>query len=155
MANGVTKAAKKVEAAKKAPAKKAAPAKSVAKRATKPATPAKTQVPAPEPATLATTPAVALRRGRQPVNPEDVFARFRSGFKVGSRLEGEVTTFTSHGAVITVTFKGGQVECYAPTTLLGDPPPARARDVLKRGDRRTFRLITVDPDRRIAELALT
>ncbi len=155
MANGVTKAAKKVEAAKKAPTKKAAPVKSVAKRATKPATPAKTQVPAPEPATPATTPAVALRRGRQPVNPEDVFARFRSGFKVGSRLEGEVTTFTSHGAVITVTFKGGQVECYAPTTLLGDPPPARARDVLKRGDRRTFRLITVDPDRRIAELALT
>jgi hypothetical protein len=51
--------------------------------------------------------------------------------------------------------KGGQqIECYAPTTSLGDPAPARARDVLKRGDRRTFRLVTVDGERRIAELAL-
>jgi hypothetical protein len=47
------------------------------------------------------------------------------------------------------------VECYAPTTLLGTPPPARARDVLKRGDQRTFRLVTVDSERRIAELALS
>ncbi len=154
VANGATKAAKKVEAVKKAPAKKVAPAKAATKRVAKSAAPAKSQTPVPEPSTPPTTPVVALRRGRQPVNPEDVFARFRSAYKVGSRLEGEVTTFTSHGAVITVTFKGGQVECYAPTTLLGDPPPPRARDVLKRGDRRTFRLITVDPDRRIAELAL-
>ena len=150
----VANGAKKVEAVKKAPAKKVAPAKAATKRVAKSAAPAKPQTPVPEPSTPPTTPVVALRRGRQPVNPEDVFARFRSAYKVGSRLEGEVTTFTSHGAVITVTFKGGQVECYAPTTLLGDPPPPRARDVLKRGDRRTFRLITVDPDRRIAELAL-
>ena len=47
------------------------------------------------------------------------------------------------------------VECYAPTTLLGTPAPARARDVLKRGDHRTFRLVAVDSERRIAELALT
>ena len=149
----VSKVAKKAEGAKKAPAKKAPVAKVAAKRASKSRTPVKA-APAPEPAPVVNVPAVALRRGRQPVNPEDVFARFRSAFKVNSRLEGEVTTFTSHGAVITVAFKGGQVECYAPTTLLGDPPPARARDVLKRGDRRTFRLITVDPERRIAELAL-
>jgi len=51
--------------------------------------------------------------------------------------------------------KNGQsIECYAPTTSLGDPAPARARDVLKRGDRRNFRLVTVDAERRIAELAL-
>ena len=149
----VSKVAKKAEGAKKAPAKKAPVAKVAAKRASKSRTPVKA-APAPEPAPVVNVPAVALRRGRQPVNPEDAFARFRSAFKVNSRLEGEVTTFTSHGAVITVAFKGGQVECYAPTTLLGDPPPARARDVLKRGDRRTFRLITVDPERRIAELAL-
>ncbi len=88
------------------------------------------------------------------MNPEGAFATFRSTFKVGARFDGEVTTFTSHGAVISVTVKGEVVECYAPTTLLGDPPPARARDVLKRGDRRTFRLVTVDSERRIAELAL-
>jgi hypothetical protein len=100
-------------------------------------------------------PAVALRRGRHPVNPEADFALFRSSHRIGSRVDGEVTAFTSHGAVIKVTLKNGQsIECYAPTTSLGDPAPARARDVLKRGDRRTFRLVTVDADRRIAELAL-
>jgi hypothetical protein len=100
-------------------------------------------------------PAVALRRGRHPVNPESDFALFRSAHRIGSRVEGEVTDFTSHGAVIKVALKTGQlIECYAPTTSLGNPAPARARDVLKRGDRRTFRLVAVDVERRIAELAL-
>ena len=134
---------KMVEAPKKAPGKKTAakaPVKAIKKVAKTPAVP---------------TPAVALRRGRQPVNPEADFTLFRSTFRVGSRVQGEVTAFTSHGAVIKVQLKGGkQVECYAPTTLLGSPAPARARDVLKRGDQRTFRLVTVDSERRIAELAL-
>jgi ribosomal protein S1 len=110
----------------------------------------------PKPASApARAPAVALRRGRFPVNPEAEFTAFRSAHRVGAKMEGEVTAFTSHGAVIKVTLKGGQtIECYAPTTLLGDPAPARARDVLQRGDRRKFRLVTVDADRRIAELAL-
>ena len=100
-------------------------------------------------------PAVALRRGRHPVNPEAEFTLFRTTYKIGARVEGEVTAFASHGAVIKVTMRNDHhVECYAPTTSLGSPPPARARDVLKRGDRRTFRLLTVDVDRRIAELAL-
>jgi Zc3h12a-like Ribonuclease NYN domain len=100
-------------------------------------------------------PAVALKRGRQPVNPESAFAQFQNTYRVGSKVPGEVTAFTSHGAVIKVELKNDQqVECYAPTTLLGSPPPARARDVLKRGDKRTFRLMNVDSARRIAELAL-
>jgi hypothetical protein len=100
-------------------------------------------------------PAVALRRGRHPVNPEADFALFRSAHRIGSRVEGEVTDFTSHGAVIKVALKTGQlIECYAPTNSLGNPAPARARDVLKRGDHRTFRLVAVDVERRIAELAL-
>ena len=98
---------------------------------------------------------VALRRDRQPVNPEADFLQFSSHHRIGSRLEGEVTAFTSHGAVIRVELKGAKpIECYAPTMLLGDPAPARARDVLKRGDRRQFRLVTLDTERRIAELAL-
>lgn len=133
---------------KKSPAKVAkAPAKP-AKRALKVAleVPATIEVP---------TPAVALRRGRQPVNPEAEFTMFRNAHRIGARVEGEVSTFTSHGAVIKVTLKGGQhIECYAPTTLLGTPAPARARDVLKRGDRKSFRLVNVDSERRIAELAL-
>ncbi len=138
------KALKASEAAKKRPAKKivkatAKPVKKVAKKE----------------APVAPAPAVALKRGRQPVNPEADFTLFKSTFRIGSRVQGEVTAFTSHGAVIKVELKGGkQVECYAPTTSLGSPAPARARDVLKRGDQRTFRLATVDSERRIAELAL-
>ncbi len=101
-------------------------------------------------------PAVALRRGRQPVNPEDRFTTFVKQYKVGTTLSGEVVAFTSHGAVIKVAMKNGEtIECYAPTTSLGDPAPARARDVLKRGDRKSFRLVNVDDERRIAELALS
>jgi hypothetical protein len=142
----VKKSVKKAAPAKKAPVKKA-PVKAPAKKATAKVT-ATPVAPAP-------APAESLRRGRQPVNPEADFTLFRSSHRLGARLEGEVTAFTSHGAVIKVTMKGGQqIECYAPTTSLGDPAPARARDVLKRGDRRTFRLVTVDGERRIAELAL-
>ncbi len=140
-AKAAKKALKTAEPAKK-PAKKLAkaPAKSIKKVAKHEAAPA---------------PAVALKRGRQPVNPEADFTLFKNTYRVGSRVQGEVTAFTSHGAVIKVELKGGkQVECYAPTTSLGTPAPARARDVLKRGDQRTFRLVTVDSERRIAELAL-
>jgi hypothetical protein len=138
------KLTKTVDAAKKAPMKKTAakvPVKTNKKVSKTPAA-----VPAP---------VVALRRGRQPVNPAVDFTLFKRTFRIGSRVPGEVTAFTSHGAVIRVQLKGGkQVECYAPTTLLGSPAPARARDVLARGDQRTFRLVTVDSERRIAELAL-
>jgi hypothetical protein len=104
----------------------------------------------------APAPTVALRRGRQPVNPEARFSTFVKQHKIGSALAGEVVAFTSHGAVIKVTMKNGdEIECYAPTTSLGDPAPARARDVLKRGDKRTFRLLNVDGERRIAELGLS
>jgi hypothetical protein len=142
----VRKVAKRVPAMKKTSEKPVTPVKKTATKATKKAS--KATVAAPEPA-------VALRRGRHPVNPEADFILFRAAHRLGSRVEGEVTAFTSHGAVIKVRLKGGQeIECYAPTTSLGDPAPARARDVLKRGDRRTFRLVTVDSERRIAELAL-
>lgn len=146
------KAAKAVDAVKKvAVARVAGEAKKAAKKAAK-----VDDVAGKAAGSVSPEPAVALRRGRQPVNPEAVFSLFRSAFRVGAKVPGEVTAFTSHGAVITVGLKGGQtVECYAPTTGLGSPPPARARDVLKRGDQRTFRLVNVDGERRIAELALS
>ena len=136
----------------KKPARRTGAAKAVAKKSPTKEPAKKAQK---SPSLDAPAPAVALRRGRHPVNPDADFASFRSAHRLGSKVEGEVTAFTSHGAVIKVTLKGGeQIECYAPTTSLGNPAPARARDVLKRGDRRTFRLVTVDADRRIAELAL-
>jgi hypothetical protein len=146
------RAAKVVEVAKTEPPAKKVTAKKTSKATEKPAKKVQKMAP-PAPGA---PPAVALRRGRQPVNPESDFALFKSTFRLGARVPGEVTAFTSHGAVIRVALKGDHsVECYAPTTLLGTPPPARARDVLQRGDQRTFRLITVDVERRIAELALS
>ena len=89
------------------------------------------------------------------MNPEADFALFRSTYRIGARVQGEVTAFTSHGAVIKVELKGESTWSVTPRRrCLGTPAPARARDVLKRGDQRTFRLVTVDADRRIAELAL-
>lgn len=120
--------------------------KKVAKKVAKKAVP---EVPAES-----TTP-VAARRTRQPVNPHDAFTAFVKSTKIGGKLEGTVKAFTSHGAVITVTMKNGTaIECYAPTTNLASPPPTRARDVLKRGDVKAFVLVTVDSERRIAELGL-
>jgi hypothetical protein len=142
----VKRVAKRAHAAKKTSEKPVAPVKKAPTKATKKVSKALAPV---------LEPVVALRRGRHPVNPEADFTLFRAAHRLGSRVDGEVTAFTSHGAVIKVHLKGGQeIECYAPTTSLGDPAPARARDVLNRGDRRTFRLVTVDSERRIAELAL-
>lgn len=140
---------------KKATKKTAAPKKAAAPKASVPVTKKAAKAAPTIVEKTASEPAPVLRRGRQPVNPEADFVVFKSASKIGSKVEGEVTAFTSHGAVIKVNLKNGhQVECYAPTTSLGDPAPARARDVLKRGDVRMFRLVTVDSERRIAELAL-
>ncbi|HEY7931480.1 MAG TPA: hypothetical protein VIC81_04355 [Acidimicrobiales bacterium] len=140
---GAKKSAAPTKAAAKVPVKKQAEKRVATKRAAK-------SVVTPEP--VAT---VALRRGRQPVNPQEVYDAFAAGHRIGARVEGEVTAFTSHGAVIKVRVKGGKdMECYAPTASLAQPAPARARDVLKRGDARTFRLVSVDAERRIAELSL-
>jgi len=133
----VKKVAKKVAKAELVEAPK--PVKKVAKKA----------VVEPE------APVIAVRRSRQPVNPEDAFATFVKAVKIGAGIDGEVKAFTSHGAVVTTVLKNGSViECYAPTANLGDPAPTRARDVLKRGDVRRFTLISVDSERRIAEVGL-
>ena len=147
---------KAVKKTAKPPVKKAEakPAKKAAKKAE--AKPAKKTVKAVKKVTPKVDEApVVMRRGRQPVNPESEFALFRSNYRIGQRVEGEVVAFTSHGAVIKVSLKGAKnMECYAPTASLGKPAPARARDVLKRGDIKNFKLVSVDGERRIAELSL-
>jgi hypothetical protein len=155
--------AKKVEPSKaaKAPAKKADAAK-VAKTVAKKVEPSKAaKAPAkkaepakPAKAPAKKIPAAVLRRDREPVNSEKVFTAFTASHRVRGAVEGVVSAFTSHGAVITVTTTAGDMECYAPTTSLGTPAPTRARDVFKRGDTAKFKLVVVDKERRIAELAL-
>ena len=72
-----------------------------------------------------------------------------------STVEGTVASFTSHGAMITVTVgRSTKVACYVPLARLGRPAPTKARDVLKMGEVRDFRVVAYDADRRIAELSL-
>ena len=74
---------------------------------------------------------------------------------MGSTIEGEVVSFTSHGAMVDVALPGGgTLHCYIPLTAMGTPPPTKARQVLKKGEVRPFVLAGLDPPRRVAELAL-
>lgn len=91
------------------------------------------------------------RTGPPPaVNGPLTFLTFVSDHPIGSLVEGTVSSFTSHGAMIDV----GDMHCYAPLVGLGRPAPRRAREVLERGEKRKFVLVALDPPRRGAELAL-
>jgi hypothetical protein len=83
------------------------------------------------------------------------FINFVAAFSVGSTIDGEVVSFTSHGAMVDVSLPGGGVlHCYIPLAAMGTPPPTKARKVLKKGEVRRFVLAGLDPPRRVAELAL-
>jgi hypothetical protein len=84
------------------------------------------------------------------VNDPLPFITFASEHPVGSEVQGTVVSFTSHGAMAQVE----DMLCYVPLAGLGDPPPRRARDVLRQGETRTFELVALDPARRGAQLAL-
>jgi hypothetical protein len=95
------------------------------------------------------------RRGRgrgpaEPVNEPLAFITFIADHQPGSEVEATVDSFTSHGAFVTAN----GARCYVPLTGLGDPPPRSAKDVLHRGEPRTFVVQALDPPRRGIELAL-
>ena len=100
------------------------------------------------------------RRRRAPSPPPAVneplaFITFVATYPLGSEVEGEVVSYTSHGAMVDVDLpEGGVLHAYIPLTAMGSPPPTKAREIVKRGDRRRFVLVALDPPRRVAELAL-
>ncbi len=142
--------AKKAAATKKAPVvKKSAPEmkaepvrKSAAKKSSAPQPdlhPAKRRVATPPPA----------------VNEPLAFITFVATYPVGTILEGEVVSFTSHGAMVDVDLPdGGSLHCYIPLSAMGNPPPTKARQMLTKGEVRPFVLSSLDPPRRVAELSL-
>ena len=69
---------------------------------------------------------------------------------MGSEVEGIIDSFTSHGAFV----NADGARCYAPVVGLGSPPPRSAKEVLTRGETRTFVVQALDPPRRGIELAL-
>jgi len=84
------------------------------------------------------------------VNEPLPFITFIADHPLGTEVEGTVEGFTSHGAFVTA----GGARCYAPVSGLGDPPPRSAKEVLTRGEVRTFVIQALDPPRRGIELAL-
>jgi hypothetical protein len=98
------------------------------------------------------------RRGRrrgsrepaEPVNEPLAFISFIADHQPGTEVEATVESFTSHGAFVTAN----GARCYVPLTGLGDPPPRSAKEVLNRGEARTFVVQALDPPRRGIELAL-
>jgi hypothetical protein len=89
------------------------------------------------------------------VNEPLAFINFVAAYTVGSTIEGEVVSFTSHGAMVDVSMPaGGVLHCYIPLAAMGTPPPTKARQVLKKGEVRPFVLAGLDPSRRVAELTL-
>jgi len=102
------------------------------------------------------SPSVKRRRRRtaappaEPVNEPLAFIQFVAEHPLGSEVEGEVDTFSSHGTFV----NAGGARCYVPLSGLGDPPPRAAREVVKRGEQRAFVVQALDPARRGIELAL-
>jgi Zc3h12a-like Ribonuclease NYN domain len=156
-ASGPKKAAatKKAPATKKALAAKKAPAGKtpVTKKAA-----AEAKVPQRTRAHLAAAAPVAKKASASPppaVNEPLAFINFVATYPVGSTLEGEVVSFTSHGAMVDVALPdGGRLHCYIPLSAMGTPPPTKARELLNKGEVRTFVLAGLDPPRRVAELSL-
>lgn len=85
-----------------------------------------------------------------PVNEPLPFITFIAEHMLGSEVEGEVESFSSHGAFVLL----GDAKGYIPLSAMGDPPPRAARDVLNKGEKRTFVVQALDPLRRGIELAL-
>jgi hypothetical protein len=109
--------------------------------------------PAPSKADAAEQDDRRRRRGAvpsDPVNEPMVFLGFVASHRPGSRVEGVVDEFTSHGAFVRV----GEARCYLPLSGLGNPAPRAARDVVAKGETREFVVQALDPPRRGIELAL-
>jgi len=96
------------------------------------------------------TRAAAMKRPQQPLNDQLPFITFIADHLPGSTVEGEVVEFSSHGAYVQV----GDVRCYVPLKFMGDPAPRSAREVLERGERRTFVVQSIEAARRGIDLAL-
>jgi hypothetical protein len=84
------------------------------------------------------------------VNEPLTFIQFIADHQPGATVEGEIESFASHGAFVLV----GDARCYIPLSAMGDPPPRSAREILNRGETRTFVVQALDAPRRGIELAL-
>jgi hypothetical protein len=85
-----------------------------------------------------------------PVNEPLAFITFIAAHPLGSEVVGTVAEFSSHGAFV----DADGARCYLPLSAMGEPPPRRAREVVGKGEERSFVVQALDPQRRGVELAL-
>src|ERR1700678_4384154 len=85
-----------------------------------------------------------------PVNEPLAFITFIAAHPLGSEVLGTVAEFSSHGAFV----DADGARCYLPLSAMGDPAPRRAREVVAKGEERSFVIQALDPLRRGVELAL-
>jgi hypothetical protein len=103
-------------------------------------------------------PAQPKRRRRQrrqapapgAVNDPNSFLRFVTDHLPGTEVDGRVDEYSSHGAFVDVD----GVRAYVPLAAMGNPPPASAREALRKGETRRFVVQAFDTPRRGVELAL-
>ena len=86
----------------------------------------------------------------EPVNDPLPFITFIAAHPLGTEVAGTVAEFSSHGAFVDAF----GARCYVPLSAMGDPPPRRAREVVSKGEERTFVVQAFDPQRRGIELAI-
>ncbi len=86
----------------------------------------------------------------EPVNEPLAFITFIAAHPLGSDVVGSVLEYSSHGAFI----EADGARCYIPLSAMASPPPRRAREVVTKGEARTFVVQAFDPPRRGVELAL-
>jgi hypothetical protein len=85
-----------------------------------------------------------------PVNEPLAFITFIAAHPLGAEVTGTVAEFSSHGAFV----EADGARCYLPLSGMGQPPPRRAREVVGKGEERTFVVQALDPLRRGIELAM-
>ena len=89
-------------------------------------------------------------RPLEPVNEPLAFISFVSEHQLGSELDGEVDTYSSHGMYVSA----GGARCYVPFSGLADPMPRSAKEVVRKGEVRRWVVKSFDAPRRGIELAL-
>ncbi|MGH9291616.1 MAG: NYN domain-containing protein [Acidimicrobiales bacterium] len=102
--------------------------------------------PASEAGSAAGRPSAAAASVNDPLS----FISFIAEHPLGAEVDGEVESYTSHGAVVMV----GGTQCYLPLANMAVPAPRAAREAVRRKERRSFVVTALDPQRRGVELSL-
>ena len=78
------------------------------------------------------------------LNSTTAFLTFVTKFSIGDEFVAIVERFASHGCYV----QAATAQCYLPSKSMGNPPPAKARDVVSRGDEVRVRVVSLDSARR-------